>query len=293
MTAARRIPPGLVWVAPALLVLAVLGIYPLLYLIKLSLTDVHGMTFAHFTIAHYARLFHDRLFGVAVGQTLLYASVALTLEFLLGLALALLVDSLARGRALIRVGILAPMLLPPVVAAVIWRLIYNPEFGVLNGMLRQLGFNTANLTWTSGRITAMLSVILVDVWEWTPFFFLLLSAGLQAIPAEPVEAARVDGAGYWRTLLDVILPLLKPVILLALLLRSMDLLRIFDQIFILTQGGPGSATETLSLYIYRTAFRFSDFGYAAAMSFIALMITMLAARGLMRLMKTEREGNAS
>jgi multiple sugar transport system permease protein len=282
MSAARRIPPGMIWVAPALLVLATLSIYPLLYLIKVSLQDAHG-----FTIAHYTRLFQDRLFGVAVGQTLLYASAALTLEFLLGLALALLVDSLAHGRALIRIGILAPMLLPPVVAAVIWRLIYNPEFGVLNGMLRQLGFNTANLTWTSGRVTAMLSVILVDVWEWTPFFFLLLSAGLQAIPAEPVEAARVDGAGYWRILLDVILPLLKPTILLALLLRSMDLLRIFDQIFILTQGGPGSATETMSLYIYRTAFRFSNFGYAAAMSFIALMITMLAARGLMRLMKVQ------
>ena len=282
MSAARRIPPGMIWVAPALLVLATLSIYPLLYLIKVSLQDAHG-----FTIAHYTRLFQDRLFGAAVGQTLLYASAALTLEFLLGLALALLVDSLAHGRALIRIGILAPMLLPPVVAAVIWRLIYNPEFGVLNGMLRQLGFNTANLTWTSGRVTAMLSVILVDVWEWTPFFFLLLSAGLQAIPAEPVEAARVDGAGYWRILLDVILPLLKPTILLALLLRSMDLLRIFDQIFILTQGGPGSATETMSLYIYRTAFRFSNFGYAAAMSFIALMITMLAARGLMRLMKVQ------
>lgn len=283
-----RVLPGLVWVAPAVIVLATLSIYPLLYLIKISLTDAHG-----FTLAHYGRLLHDRLFGVAAGQTLLYAAVALTLEFILGLALALLVDSLARGRALIRVGILAPMLLPPVVAAVIWRLIYNPEFGVLNGMLHQLGFNTANLTWTSGRTTAMLSVILVDVWEWTPFFFLLLSAGLQAIPAEPVEAARVDGAGYWRTLLDVILPLLKPVILLALLLRSMDLLRIFDQIFILTQGGPGSATETLSLYIYRTAFRFSDFGYAAAMSFIALTVTVLAARGLMRLIKTGREVNAS
>jgi multiple sugar transport system permease protein len=131
----------------------------------------------------------------------------------------------------------------------------------------------------------MLSVVIVDVWEWTPFLFLLLTAGIQAIPAEPLEAARVDGAGYWRTLRDVILPLLKPVILLALLLRSMDLLRIFDQIFLLTQGGPGSATETVSLYIYRTAFRFSNFGYAAAMSFVGLVVTMLAARGLMRLMK--------
>jgi multiple sugar transport system permease protein len=275
----RRVPPGLIWVAPALTVLAALSIYPLLYLIKVSLTDAHGFTFAHYT-----RLFQDRLFTVAAAQTLLYALTALTLEFFLGLVLALLVDSLAHGRALIRVSLLAPMLLPPVVAAVIWRLIYNPEFGVLNGMLRQLGFNTQNLTWTSGRTSAMLSVILVDVWQWTPFMFLLLSAGLQAIPTEPLEAARVDGAGYWRTVVDVILPLLKPTILLALLLRSMDLLRIFDQIFILTQGGPGSATETVSLYIYRTAFRFSNFGYAAAMSFVGLVITTAAARALMRLM---------
>ncbi len=280
MTAIRRMVPGLVWVAPALLVLAALSIYPLLYLIKVSLTDAHGIT-----IGNYTRLFHDRSFGVAAAQTLLYAAVALTLEFFLGLGLALLVDSLARGRALIRVGLLAPMLLPPVVAAVIWRLIYNPEFGVLNGTLRRLGFHTANLTWTSGRTSAMFSVILVDVWEWTPFLFLLLTAGLQAIPAEPLEAARVDGASYWQTLRDVILPLLKPVILLAVLLRSMDLLRIFDQIFLLTQGGPGSATETVSLYIYRTAFRFSNFGYAAAMSFLGLAITMVAARGLMRLMR--------
>jgi len=276
----RRVPPGLIWVAPAMLVLAALSLYPLLYLVKVSISDAHG-----FTLAHYARLFQDRLFTVAAGQTLLYALAALALEFVFGLALALLVDSLAHGRALVRVSLLAPMLLPPVVAAVIWRLIYNPEFGVLNGMLRQLGFHTQNLTWTSGRTSAMLSVILVDVWQWTPFMFLLLTAGLQAIPSEPLEAARVDGAGYWRTLRDVVLPLLKPTILLALLLRSMDLLRIFDQIFILTQGGPGSATETVSLYIYRTAFRFSNFGYAAAMSFVGLVITTLAARSLMRLMK--------
>jgi multiple sugar transport system permease protein len=275
----RRIP-GLLWVAPALLVLAALSIYPMLYLIRISLSDAHG-----FTIAHFTRLFQDRLFAVAAAQTLLYAAVALALEFSLGLGLALLVDSLARGRALVRVSLLAPMLLPPVVAAVIWRLIYNPEFGVLNGTLRRLGIHTPNLTWTSGRTTAMLSVILVDVWEWTPFLFLLLTAGLQAIPAEPLEAARVDGASYWQTLRDVILPQMKPVMMLAVLLRSMDLLRIFDQIFLLTQGGPGSATETVSLYIYRTAFRFSNFGYAAAMSFVGLVITMLAARGLMRLMK--------
>ncbi len=129
-------------------------------------------------------------------------------------------------------------------------------------------------------------MILVDVWEWTPFLFLLLSAGLQAIPTEPLEAARMDGAGAWQIFRDVTLPLLKPTILLALLLRAMDLVRIFDQIFILTQGGPGTATETVSLYIYRTAFRFSNFGYAAAMSFVLLAATVIFSRSLMRAVRT-------
>jgi multiple sugar transport system permease protein len=114
---------------------------------------------------------------------------------------------------------------------------------------------------------------MVDVWQWTPFMFLVLLAGLQAIPQEPYEAALVDGSSSWQTFRHVTLPLLKPAILIALLLRTMDLLRVFDQIFILTEGGPGFATETISLYIYRAAFRFSDFGYAAAMSFVLLLLT--------------------
>ncbi len=265
-----------------MLVLVGLSIYPLIYAVKVSLTNSSGA----FTGANFARLFQDRLFAVSAVQTVILTAVALTIEFVLGLALAVLIDSLARGRTLFRAGLLVPMLLPPVVAAVAWRLIYNPQFGVLNGTLRRLGMNTAALTWTSGESTALLSVILVDVWEWTPFLFLLLSAGLQAIPPEPLEAARIDGAGPWRIFLDVTLPLLKPTILLVVLLRAMDLVRIFDQIFILTQGGPGTATETVSLYIYRTAFRFSNFGYAAAMSFLLLAATMLFSRGLIRLVRT-------
>jgi multiple sugar transport system permease protein len=272
----RRIPEGLWWVLPALVVLVSLSIYPLLYSVKLILSNP----------GNFSRLFGDRLFFAAGIQTVVLTLVALTIEFLLGLALAVLIDSLARGRAFFRTGLLVPMLLPPVVAAVVWRLIYNPQFGMLNGMLRQIGINTSWLTWTSGQNSALASVILVDVWEWTPFLFLLLSAGLQAIPPEPLEAARIDGAGAWRIFRDVTLPLLKPTILLALLLRAMDLVRIFDQIFILTQGGPGTATETVSLYIYRTAFRFSNFGYAAAMSFVLLAATMLFSRGLMRVMRT-------
>ncbi len=277
----RRLPAGVPWIAPALGLLFALSIYPLLYSVKVSFTSEAG----HLTGSHYARIFSDRLFAVACWQTAVYAVLALIAEFLLGLGLALLVDSLTRGRGVFRAGLLTPMLLPPVVAAVIWRLIYNPQFGVLNGTLRQMGISTARLTWTSGESSALLSVVLVDIWEWTPFLFLLLSAGLQAIPQEPYEAARIDGASAWQVFRDITLPLLKPAIALALLLRAMDLARIFDQIFILTQGGPGMATETVSLYIYRTAFRFFNFGYAAAMSFVVLALTTVFARALLRVMR--------
>jgi multiple sugar transport system permease protein len=276
--------PGLVWVLPAVLVLLALSIYPLIYSIKVSLTGSDG----GFTFANFTRLAGDRVFGAAALQTIVLTLAALALEFALGLALALLIDSLARAKSFFRAGLLVPMLLPPVVAAVAWRLIFNPQFGVLNGTLRELGVQTESLLWIGGDHSALASVILVDVWEWTPFLFLLLSAGLQAIPPEPMEAARIDGASAWQIFRDVTLPLLRPVILLALLLRAMDLVRIFDQIFILTQGGPGTATETVSLYIYRTAFRFSNFGYAAAMSFALLAATILFSRGLMRIMRSPK-----
>ena len=172
-----------------------------------------------------------------------------------------------------RTSLLVPMMLPSVVVGVVWRLMLNPDFGAINGTLRRIGLNTASLTWTASPKLAMLSVIAVDVWQWTPFVFLVLLAGLQAIPEEPYEAALIDGSSPRQTFWHVTLPLLKPSILIVLLLRTMDLLRVFDQIFILTEGGPGFATETISLYIYRTAFRFFDFGYAAAMSFVLLALT--------------------
>jgi multiple sugar transport system permease protein len=220
------------------------------------------------------------MLGEALLHTAIFVVIALSLELACGLMLAVLVDSLRRGRGIVRTAMMIPMLLPPVVAAVIWRLIYNPQFGLLNGTIRALGGNPSGLTWTNGEGGALLSVIAVDIWEWTPFVFLLVSAALQGLPQEPIEAARVDGASRWRVFLDIELPLLRPVLVLAAMLRGMDLIRVFDQVFILTQGGPGFATETISLYIYRTAFRFFDFGYAAAMSLILLVIATVFARGL-------------
>ena len=266
------------FLAPCVLLLLALTVYPLLYLIRLSLARMTPAGEAFAGLANFSRLFGDAFFWRAAGQTLLYTFGSLTLEFLLGLALALLLDTEIRGRHFWRALFLLPMLLPPVVVGVVWRLIYNPDFGVLNGLLRLLGFDTSRLTWLADPSVALAALVVVDVWEWTPFVFLILLAGLQAIPEEPYEAARLDGSTPVQTFWHITLPLLAPAILVVLLLRTFDLLRIFDQVFILTQGGPGFATETLSLYIYKTAFRFFDFPYAAAQSFVLLAATLALSR---------------
>ena len=260
------------FLAPAIAVLLALSMYPLIYSITISLQqETAGQV--SWGLGNFARLVSDNFFLTALAHTFIYAVSALTCEFLLGLGLALLLNKQIRGRGVFRASLLIPMMLPAVVVGVVWRLMLNPNFGAINGTLKQFGFNTESLTWTASPKLAMLSVIAVDVWQWTPFVFLVLLAGLQAIPQEPYEAALIDGSSRWQTFWHVTLPLLKPSILIVLLLRTMDLLRVFDQIFILTEGGPGFATETISLYIYRTAFRFFDFGYAAAMSFVLLALT--------------------
>ena len=278
---AQRLLPY-VLIAPAVAVLLALSIYPLIYSASVSLQTTAGWGLGNFT-----RLLSDNFFLTAMAHTFVYAVAALTCEFLLGLGLALLLNSQIRGRGLFRASLLVPMMLPSVVAGVVWRLLLNPNFGAVNGTLKQIGIDTESLTWTASPVLAMVSVIAVDVWQWTPFVFLVLLAGLQAIPQEPYEAALIDGSNRWQTFRHVTLPLLKPAILIVLLLRTMDLLRVFDQIFILTEGGPGFATETISLYIYRTAFRFFDFGYAAAMSFVLLIVTNVISVFYIRVLKHE------
>ncbi len=280
---------GYALVAPSIAVLLALSIYPLINAVTISLHVTSGAA-SRWSLGNFARLLSDRFFLAALGHTLIYAAGALTIEFFLGLALAVLLNNKMRGRGFFRAGLLVPMMLPTVVVGVVWRLMLNPNFGVVNGTLKRLGLNTASLTWTSSPRLAMLSVIAVDVWQWTPFMFLILLAGLQAIPQEPYEAALIDGSSGWQTFRNVTLPLLKPAILVALLLRTMDLLRVFDQVFILTEGGPGFATETISLYIYRTAFRFSNFGYAAAMSFVLLIITNIISVFYIRVLQTRETG---
>jgi multiple sugar transport system permease protein len=276
----------LLLLAPALFVLLSLSIYPLIYSISVSFqTETAGGI--EWGLKNFTRLLSDNFFLTALLHTLVFAVSALILEFSIGLALALLLNGQIRGRGFFRAALLVPMMLPTVVVGVVWRLMLNSNFGAINGTLKRFGLNTEALTWTASPRLAFLSVIAVDVWQWTPFVFLVLLAGLQAIPQEPYEAALIDGSNRWQTFRHVTLPLLKPAILIALLLRTMDLLRVFDQIFILTEGGPGFATETISLYIYRTAFRFFDFGYAAAMSFVLLALTNVISTIYIRLLQTK------
>ena len=278
---------ALLLLTPALVVLLSLSIYPLIYSITISL-QTQTAAGIKWGVSNFTRLISDTFFLTAMAHTFIYAMAALVFEFLIGLSLALLLNSQIRGRTLFRATLLVPMMLPTVVVGVVWRLMLNPNFGAVNGTLKEIGVNTEPLTWTASPKFALLSVIAVDVWQWTPFVFLVLLAGLQAIPQEPYEAALIDGSSRWQTFRYVTLPLLKPAILIALLLRTMDLLRVFDQIFILTEGGPGFATETISLYIYRTAFRFFDFGYAAAMSFVLLALTNVISTIYIRFLQTKQ-----
>ena len=272
---------------PTIFLLLALTVYPLIYSIIAMLHKINIRTGERTFIGfqNFIEMSTDSFFWNALKNTAIYTSTAVAVEFVLGLSLAVFLSTKLAGRGIFRSLFLTPMMLPPIVAAVIFKIIYIPDFGVINWFLGLFGIE--GIIWEASANTALLSLILVDIWEWTPFMFLILLAGLQAIPLDPYEAAEVDGATKFQIFRDITFPLLRPAVLIALLLRIMDTLRIFDQIFIMTGGGPANATETMSLYIYRHGFRFSNIGYATAMSFIMLILTLLISNFFISRLKTE------
>ena len=272
---------------PTILLLLALTVYPLIYSFIAMLHKINIRTGERTFIGfqNFIEMGTDPFFWNALKNTAIYTGTAVTVEFVLGLSLAMFLSTKLAGRNIFRSLFLTPMMLPPIVAAVIFKIIYIPDFGIINWFLGLIGIE--GIIWEASVNTALLSIIIVDIWEWTPFMFLILLAGLQAIPLDPYEAAEVDGATKFQIFRDITFPLLKPAILIALLLRIMDTLRIFDQIFIMTGGGPANATETMSLYIYRHAFRFSNIGYATAMSFVMLILTILISNFFISRLKTE------
>ncbi len=271
---------------PAVITLLALTVYPFVYSIYISFFSFKGGNpFEFIGLDNYARLLKDGQFWNSIEVVILYTLCVVALELVLGLALALFFTQPLRFRNVWRSLMIVPMMLTPVVVGVIWRLMYDPNFGVIDYLLRSGGL--APIEWLSRGNWAFIAVVLVDVWNWTPFMFLLILAGLESLPIEPFEVAQIDGASHLQILRYLTLPLLAPTLLVALLVRSMDAMRIFDHIFIMTMGGPGSATEVASLYLYKTAFKFSDFGYAASGLFILLILITALSRLYIRFLGKE------
>jgi multiple sugar transport system permease protein len=249
---------GVALAAPAFVLLAGVAVAPVLAALWLSLHRsilvFHERRFVG--LLNYAFLLSDARFWNALGTTAYFTLVAVGVEVLLGLPLALL---LQRSGGVFRAAMLLPWAVPTAVSARLWAWLFNPQYGLLHRILPAVD-------WLGSPRVALHAAILVDVWKTTPFVALLLLAGLQSIPDDVVKAARIDGAGPARIFRSITLPLLKPALLLALLFRSLDAFRVFDAIYVLTEGGPGNSTETLSIYAYKTLLRAGDFGYGSALA---------------------------
>lgn len=271
-------------VAPAVVVLAGVALYPILAAVWLSLHRfilVFGER--RFTgLDNYAFLLTDARFWAALGNTAYFTLVAVTVELLLAVPLALLLNRAFPGRGLLRASVLVPWAIPTVVSARLWAWMFNPEYGVINRMLPG-----SDINWLGAPGYALHAAILVDVWKTTPFVALLVLAGLQGISEDLYKAARVDGASTWRMFRSITLPLLKPALLLALLFRSLDAFRVFDAIYVLTEGGPANTTETLSIYAYKTLMRSGDFGYGSALSVATFLCVVVLAAVWLRLLGRE------
>jgi multiple sugar transport system permease protein len=269
---------------PAMLALAAISLYPTIDGVDASLHRFrYGLDQGFTGLDNFSIIYADPTFWRAILTTTLFVVVAVAIETLLGLLLALIVARELRFAGLIRVTLILPMTIAPVVVGVIWRLLYASDIGVVNPLFELFGFEAPNVL--AHPMTAFFGLVVVDVWEWTPLLFLIILAGLHSLPQDPIEAARVDGASRLQTFFHHTLPLLKPVLLVGVVLRTIDAVGTFDQIYVLTKGGPGTATQLISIYAYNTAFLFNQYGRAMAMliSLLAcLLLLMAAAVNLMR-----------
>lgn len=275
--------------APALAALAAVAVFPLIWTVWESLHrhDLRlpwlGRPFAGF--GNYAELAGDARFWEALAHTAVFTAVTVALELAFGLALALALDQIVRGRGLLRAAVLVPWAIPTVVAALLWRFLFDSQAGIVNPLLVRAGLLEEPVAWMAGAVTAWVPVILADVWKTTPFVALLLLAGLQTIDRSLYESAAVDGAGGFRQLTAITLPLLRPALLVALLFRTLDAFRVFDLVYVITGGGPGTATETLALYTFSTLFSNLRFGYGAALSVVVFAVVFLLALAYTRLLE--------
>ena len=276
---------------PVLALLTGLTLLPLLELLLLSVSSVTWRNarpvLANVGLANFAALLHDSLFVTSVRNTLLFAAVAVAIEIVLGLALALALGAVRHAKDFYITAFMLPILLPGIVIGAIWALMYNPDFGIINTSLAALDLQPHD--WLGNPNLALGAIVAVDVWHWTPFCFLLLYAAVEALPADVFEAARIDGASAWQRCRYIALPLLAPAILVVLAFRAIIAFKVFDEVYLLTSGGPGTSTEVVSLTIYRRFFIEDHAGSGAAMSIVAFLVLGGVTLAAMRVIRRKRQ----
>lgn len=273
---------------PAVVVLLALTVFPVAYSLNLSFTKTSyvlpGYTGQWVGIENYVRLVGDAGFWHSVWLISVFTVVGVTVELVLGTALAVALDGVETGRRLLTSLLLIPVVLTPLVVGLMFNFLFNAQFGLFSYLISLVG-NPLPAGVLGNQATAFAALIVTDIWEWTPFMALIMLAGMQALASEPKEAARVDGASGWQILRFVTLPMLRPLVAVAVLLRAAEAIKEFDKVYILTGGGPGSATEVVDLYAYRVAFGTWDMSYGAALGIVLFLATMLAAGIYFRLMR--------
>jgi multiple sugar transport system permease protein len=280
---------------PALLLLAAVVALPILRVVQLSFCRVDlqgGVVLEWAGLDQFLRLWQDGRWWAVLGNTAVFTGSSVALEMTLGVAFALALHRRFRGRAVVRSLVMLPWALPTAVMALAWAWIFNDSFGVLNDLLRRLDLVEGPIAWLGHPATAMLALVVADVWKTTPFVMLIVLAGLQGIPEQVLEAARVDGLSAWSRLRRVVLPLLVPSLLVALAFRAVQAYGAFDLPYVMTGGGPGGATETVSLYAYQNYFRYLEFGYGSAVVVQGVMLAMLLAALVMFLARKPARGGA-
>jgi multiple sugar transport system permease protein len=278
----------LLLVIPTTIVLALVVIFPMIYSLTVSfrLYDLRVPRHPFVGFNNYLRLFADPRFHNALKVTILLVLGELVLQFPIGFGLALLLTRGFRGKKLIQPILLIPMMITPVVVGYMGRLLFETRSGPINYLLNVLGL--PSMSWHTSANTALLTVILLDTWQWTPFVMGVLLAALVSLPLEPYESAKVDGASGLQIFWYLTLPLLKPVIALVIIMRALAILQTFDTIYVLTMGGPGTATETIGIYTYLIGFRYWDIGQASSAAWILSLMVSIGVTIFLRMMEREQ-----
>jgi len=263
-------------VLPAFLTLVLFQVVPILIGANASFRDwaLYDPKKTWVGFANYVKVLSDKVFtSMVLPNTLLFMTVSVILALIVGLAIALLLNRNLRGEALIFTALLIPLMVAPVIAAIMIRWIFNDQFGIVNVVLGSLGLPTP--AWLAARWTTFLVILLTDVWLWSPWFAIILLAGLRSLPREPFEAAAIDGTSRWRMLRYITLPMLRPVMTVCVIIRAIDAFRVFDIVWTISGGGPARSTETFSVYTFQEAFIAYDFGRGSAAALVGALIIMV------------------